>query len=59
INLIGLTSARSSISQYGYSDISDKSYDFTEKDLSSFNLNSGTNGHYYGNGTVITLEEFE
>lgn len=58
INLIGLTSARSSISQYGYSDISDKSYDFTEKDLSSFNLNNGTNGHYYGNGTVITLEEF-
>ena len=57
-NLIGLTSARKGISQYCFADISDKSYDFTEKDLTYFNFGSGTNGHYYGNGTVITLEEF-
>lgn len=57
-NLIGLTSDRKSISQYCFSDVSDKSYDFSEKDLSYFNIGSGTNGHYYGNGTVITLEEF-
>lgn len=57
-NLIGLTSARKSISQYCFADISDKSYDFTEKDLTYFKFGSGTNGHYYGNGTVITLEEF-
>lgn len=56
-NLIGLTSERKSISQYCFADISDKSYNFTEKDLSYFYLASG-NGYYYGNGTVITLEEF-
>lgn len=57
-NLIGLTSARKGISQYCFADISDKSYDFSEKDLLYFNLVDGTIGHYYGNGTVITLEEF-
>ena len=56
-SLIGLTSAREPISRYSFSEAFDKSYDFTEKDLSSFNLVSG-GGYYYGNGTVITLEEF-
>lgn len=56
-NLIGLTSAREPISRYFFSEVSDESYDFTEKDLSYFDLRSG-GGHYYGNGTVITLEEF-
>lgn len=57
-NFVGLKSTTESISQYCFADISDKSYDFTEKDLSYLKFGSGTNGHYYGNGTVITLEEF-
>lgn len=57
-NFVGLKSTKESISQYCYSDISDKSYDFTQKDLSYLSLGNGADGHYYGNGTVITLEEF-
>ena len=57
-NLVGLTSTKNSLSEYTFSKVSDESYDFTEKDLTYFNFGSGTNGHYYGNGTVITLEEF-
>ena len=45
------------ISQYAYSDVSNRIDDFQQEDLSYFTFVSN-NQCYFGNGTFITLEEF-
>lgn len=50
-------SKQESIFQYAFSDLSNTIDDFQQEDLSYFTFASN-NQHYFGNGTVITLEEF-
>lgn len=45
------------ISQYAFSYVSNRIDDFQQEDLSYFTFASN-NRYYFGNGTVITLEEF-
>lgn len=45
------------ISQYAFSYVSNRIDDFQQEELSYFNFSSN-NQYYFGNGTVITLEEF-
>ena len=50
-------SKQEEISQYAFSNVSNKINDFQQEDLSYFTVSSN-NQYYFGNRTVITLEEF-
>lgn len=60
VSLIGLTSERNSISQYGFSDCTKRIDDVTQEDISFFTFGGGASNTEicYGNGTIVTLEEF-